>query len=169
MNRSVLTILSALVLGAAVFCASYWTGQRGCVMCHARSTDDLAWLHDEFHLSDADMAHIRELHNGYMPQCAELCAEVARKQTELQNTLAGTTNVTAETRAKLTELAELRARCQAQMLEHFMTVSQAMPPEEGRRYLAEMQRLTLGFHEGAEQSMSSMPNMSMPGQEHHEP
>ena len=32
--------------------------------------------------------------------------------------------------------------------------ARAMPPEAGRRYLAEMQRLTLGFHEQIEQSMS---------------
>jgi hypothetical protein len=30
-----------------------------------------------------------------------------------------------------------------------------MSPEQGRRYLTEMQRLTLGFHEQIEQSMSS--------------
>jgi hypothetical protein len=40
------------------------------------------------------------------------------------------------------------------MLQHFINVSQAMPPEQGRRYLAEMQKLTLGFHEEIEQSMS---------------
>ena len=30
------------------------------------------------------------------------------------------------------------------MLQHFLTVSQVMPPEQGQRYLAEMKRLTLG-------------------------
>jgi hypothetical protein len=40
------------------------------------------------------------------------------------------------------------------MLQHFREVSQVMPPEQGRRYLAEMQRLTLGFHEQFEDTMS---------------
>ena len=40
------------------------------------------------------------------------------------------------------------------MLQHFTEVSQTMPPEQGRRYLAEMQRLTLGLHEQTESSMS---------------
>ena len=31
-----------------------------------------------------------------------------------------------------------------------------MPPEQGKRYLAEMQRLTLGAHEQIEQSMSEI-------------
>jgi len=29
-----------------------------------------------------------------------------------------------------------------------------MPPEQGRRYLAEMERLTVGAHEQTEQTMS---------------
>jgi len=62
----------------------------------------------------------------------------------------------------LIELGELRAQCQAQMLERFMEVSRAMPPEQGRRYLAEMKRLTLGFHDEIEQSMSESA-----GHEHH--
>jgi hypothetical protein len=40
------------------------------------------------------------------------------------------------------------------MLRHFATVSQAMPPEQGRRYLAEMKRVTLGTNGLMEQSMS---------------
>ena len=100
------------------------------------------------------MARVRQLHEGYMPQCAKMCALIAAKKAEVQTALGNGTNVTAEAQQKLTELGELRARCQAQMIEHFVTVSQAMPPEEGRRYLAEMKKLTLGSHEEIEQSMS---------------
>jgi hypothetical protein len=78
--------------------------------------------------------------------------------------LADGTNVTANAQQKLIELGELRAQCQAQMLQHFIAVSQAMPPEQGRRYLAEMQRLTLGFHEEIEQSMTHAAS-----HEHHQP
>jgi len=50
------------------------------------------------------------------------------------------------------------------MLQHFTEVSQTMPPEQGRRYLAEMQRLTLGLHEQTEPSMSESMD-----HEHHQP
>ena len=50
------------------------------------------------------------------------------------------------------------------MLQHFIAVSQAMPPEQGRRYLTEMQRLTFGFHEEIEKSMTPAV-----GHEHHQP
>jgi small-conductance mechanosensitive channel len=154
MNRSLVILLGALALAAAVFTGSYFVSQRACVSTMTRSADDLSWLRDEFHLSDAQMARVRQLHEGYMPQCAKMCALIAAKKAELQAAIGNGTNVTAEAQRKLTELGELRAQCQAQMLQHFFTVSQAMPPEAGQRYLAEMKKLTLGFHEEIEQSMS---------------
>ena len=152
MNRSLVILLGVLALGAAIFAGSYFVSQRACAI--TRSADDLSWLRDEFHLNDAEMARVRQLHEGYLPQCAKMCALIAAKNAEVQAALGSGTNVTAEAKQKLTELGELRARCQAQMIQHFVTVSQAMPPEQGRRYLAEMKKLTLGSHEEIEQSMS---------------
>jgi hypothetical protein len=154
MNRSLVILFGVLALGAAIFAGSYFISQRACVSTMTRSADDLSWLRDEFHLSDAEMARVRQLHEGYLPQCATMCARIAAKNAEIQAALGSGTNVTAEAQKKLTELGELRAQCQAQMIQHFVTVSQAMPPEEGRRYLAEMKKLTLGSHEEFEQSMS---------------
>ena len=153
-GRSLVMLLGALALAAAVFAGSYFVSQRACVTTMTRSADELSWLRDEFHLSDAQMARVRQLHEGYMPQCAKMCALIAAKKAEVQTALGNGTNVTAEAQQKLMELGELRARCQAQMIQHFITVSQAMPPEQGQRYLAEMKRLTLGSHEQIEQSMS---------------
>jgi hypothetical protein len=160
MNRSFVILLGALVLGAALFGGSYFAGQRACRM--TSSADDLSWLRTEFHLSDAELARIQKLHEGYLPKCAEMCDKIAAKKSELETTLNSSTNVNPVAQQKLAELAALRAQCQAQMLQHFIEVSQTMPPEQGRRYLAEMQRLTLGFHEQTEQSMSEST-----GHEHH--
>jgi len=85
----------------------------------------------------------------------------------LETALTASTNaITPRVEQKLGEVAALRARCQAGMLRHFQEVSQAMPPEQGRRYLAEMQRLTLGFHDQFEQGMSPA-NAPAPKHEHH--
>jgi len=138
-----------------VFAGSYSAARHVCAVSAAQSPDDLAWLRQEFHLTDADIARIRQLHDGYMPECMKMCARIAAKKQEVEAALGTGTNVSAEARTKLVELGELRAQCQAQMLQHFITVSQAMPPEQGRRYLAEMRRVTLGSHEELEQSMSS--------------
>jgi hypothetical protein len=122
--------------------------------------DDLAWLRQEFQLGDAEMARVRQLHDGYLPKCGEMCAKIAAKKREVDQALAGATNVTAAVEQQVMELSALRAQCQLQMLRHFAEVSRVMPPEQGRRYLAEMQRLTLGFHEQIEQSMSGAPGHS---------
>jgi len=168
MNRSLVILLGALVLGVALFGGSYFASQRVCRM--TRSADDLAWLRKEFRLSDTEMARIQKLHEGYLPKCAEMCAKITAKKSELETALNpdtqigvnSSTNVNPVAQQKLAELAALRAQCQAQMLQHFTEVSQTMPPEQGRRYLAEMQRLTLGFHEQTESSMSGSA-----GHEHH--
>lgn len=162
MNRSLVIVLGALALAAAIFAGAYYASQRACVMCNDRPQDSLSWLQTEYHLSDADMTRIRALHEGYKPKCEAMCAQIAAKKKELEAALANGTNLTAESKARLAELANLQAQCQAQMLEHFMTVSQAMPPEAGRRYLAEMKAQTLGLHEAIESSMSDAA-----GHEHH--
>ena len=154
MNRSLIILFAALTLGVGVFAASYFGARSVCTMCVANSTDDLAWFRSEFHLSDTEMARIQKLHEGYMPQCAEMCAKIAAKKEEIVVVLDSGTNNIANVEQKLVELGELRAHCQAQMLEHFIEVSRAMPPEQGARYLAEMKRLTLGAHEEVEQTMA---------------
>ena len=159
MKRPLLILVIALLAGGALFASSYFMGRRVCEACVASSTDDLGWLQQEFHLSDADMARVRELHNGYMPKCAEMCGRIAAKKLELEDALAGATNISSVATQKLTELAMLRSQCQAQMLEHFTQVSQAMPPEQGRRYLSEMERLTVGAHEQTEETMSHAGHM----------
>jgi hypothetical protein len=162
MKRSLVILIVALALGAAIFAGSFFTARHATVMCCAKPADDLSWLQMEFHLSDAEMAHIREMHEGYLPKCAEMCAKIAAKKSELASVLGKGTNLTTEAQAKLNEIAALRVQCQSNMLQHFVAVSQAMPPEQGRRYLAEMKRLTLNEHEQMEQSMSGDT-----GHEHH--
>jgi len=153
MNRSLVILLAALMVGAGIFAGSYSTTCRLCSASTQRPVDDLAWFREEFHLNDAEMAQVRLLHDGYLPECARMCTQIAAKKREISVALGDGTNVTAEVQRKLFELGELRAQCQGQMLQHFIAVSRVMPPEQGKRYLAEMQKVTLGLHEDIEKSM----------------
>jgi hypothetical protein len=164
MRRSLLILLAVLLAGAAIVGTSYLLGCQICARQLNGSGDDLAWLRREFRLSDTEMQRIRQLHEGYLPRCHENCARIAAKKQELQAVLDRAHGMTPEAQQKLAEVAALRAQCQANMLAHFYEVSQAMPPEQGRRYLAEMQRLTLGFHEQIENTMS--PGTSSPHGHH---
>jgi hypothetical protein len=154
MKRPLLILLGALALGAAIFAGSFFCARHTTMSCCEQPADDLNWLRLEFHLSDAEMAHIREMHEGYLPQCGELCAKIAAAKRELNSLVGNSTNLTAEIQAKQNEIVALRAQCQSNMLVHFVAVSQAMPPAQGARYLAEMKKLTLDDHERMEQSMS---------------
>ena len=155
MKRAWSTLATAVLIGVAAFGCAFFLSQRLSRTVPGSRADDLDWLRQEFNLSDSDLAKVRTLHDGYLPQCGEMCRQIAAKKRELEQALTGATNLSATAEARLVELHTLRARCQSQMLQHFIAVSQAMPPEQGRRYLAEMQRLTLGFHEQIEQSMSN--------------
>jgi hypothetical protein len=155
MRRPFLILAAAILVGAALAAGGFRLGDHLCATRMAPSTDDLAWLRMEFRLTDQEMARIRQLHEGYLPQCHGICARIAASKRELHEALGPGTNVSAEVEARLKEIALLRAQCQTAMLRHFVEVSRAMPPEQGRRYLAEMQRLTLGAHESIEDSMSS--------------
>ena len=148
------SLLLALVVGSAMFALCYWMAARTRVAVAGRSGDDLAWLGREFHLTDADLARLRPLHDGYQPKCEEMCARIATKNRELTAALKRATNVNSEVELKLGEVAALRAECQIQMLHHFQQVARTMPGEQGARYLAEMQRLTLGLHWSFEDLMA---------------
>jgi len=154
-RRSLIPVLAALLVALCLAGGSYAIAKRLCATHLTRQADDLEWLRREFRLGDGEMKRVRQLHEGYLPRCREMCDRIAARKQELHTALDAGQGLTPEAEQKLADVGVLRAQCQAQMLRHFHEVSQVMPPEQGRRYLAEMQRLTLGFHEEFEQTMSS--------------
>ena len=103
---------------------------------------ELAWLKEEFNLSDAEFKRVSELHAAYLPQCAEMCRQINAQNQRLKELLAATNQVTPEIEAAIMESSKLRGECQRNMLKHFYEVSRTMPPEQGRRYLAWVQEKT---------------------------
>jgi hypothetical protein len=62
---------------------------------------------------------------------------------ELAQLLAATNTITPEIEKALAESALLRADCQKKMLQHFYDVSRTMQLEQGKRYLAWVQKQTV--------------------------
>src|SRR5213075_1391224 len=91
---------------------------------------------EEFNLSDAEFKRVSELHAAYLPQCRDMCRQIDAQNVHLQKLLAGATNVTPEMDIALADAGRMRTECQRMMLRHFFQVSQTMPSEQGRRYLA---------------------------------
>lgn len=145
MKRAVFILIAGLLLALLAYGASYHFATVNSACCLLEKPQpELAWLQTEFHLSDAEFARVQKLHEQYEAGCAERCALIDAKNAELAKLLAATNAVSPEIETALHEAAQLRADCQKAMLEHFYAVSQTMPPEQGRRYLAWVTERTLG-------------------------
>ena len=132
-------MLLGLVLAGAGFAGFYYLGTAHCRAMMRQPQPELAWLKEEFKLSDAESARITQLHEAYLPKCRERCRRIEEQNVKLQQLLAQSTNVTTEVQAVLAERARMRADCETEMLQHFLEVSRTMPQEQGRRYLAWVQ------------------------------
>jgi hypothetical protein len=141
-KRALIILVFGLVLAVCGYCALYYGKTAGTLAIQASAAPELAWLKEEFSLSDTEFQRICKLHEAYLPRCAEMCAAIGKANSELQALVVATNQVTPEIEANLAKIGKLRQECQRMMLHHFYSVSQSMPAEQGRRYLAEMQRLT---------------------------
>lgn len=143
MKRSLLIV----VLGVGLAAVSYGllVGSRAATIRELEQTlgPELAWIKTEFKLDEPTFERVRVLHEAYKPVCAEFCRQIDEQHVELEHLLAESETVTPEITQVVAEANRLRARCQTEMLRHFFQVSKAMPPEQGRRYLAWMQQQTL--------------------------
>jgi hypothetical protein len=148
MKKGVLVLLLGLAVAAAAYGWVYLAGTSSARNLQRSRQPELAWLKEEFHLSDAEFQRISELHAAYLPQCAEMCRQVDVQNQRLKALLAATNQMTAEIESAIAESARLRGQCQRNMLEHFYQVSRTMPPEAGRRYLAWVQERTFLTSEG---------------------
>ena len=135
MRRPLLLLLALFAVGALVFQASQTTAVS---CCGSEDADELAWVRDEFKLDDAALAKVRQVHTPYRMSCSLMSQQVAAKKQSVYQLAVASTNVSAELERELAEAEALRLDCQKQMLNHFYEVSQAMPPEQGKRYLSEM-------------------------------
>ena len=143
MKRGGLVLLLGLLLGAGAFSAVYYVGTAPCRNLMSNPQPELAWLQEEFKLTDAEFSRISKLHEAYLPRCAERCAIIEQQSKKLKELLSLNTPITPEIENLLVERAKTRALCEAEMLRHFKEVSQAMPPEQGRRYLAWVEQQTV--------------------------
>jgi hypothetical protein len=136
MKKGAFILLAGLLACAGAFAGIYYLRTAASRELLREPKPELAWLKKEFHLSDAEFARVVQMHDAYLPQCGRRCARIADQDEQLHALLAKTSTITPEIQNLLLERARTRAECEAEMLKHFLAVSQTMPPEQGRRYLA---------------------------------
>jgi hypothetical protein len=162
MKKGLAILFLGLLLATAGFSGFYYLGTTSCRVMMSQSQPELAWLKKEFKLNDAEFARISQLHTAYLPQCALRCRRIEAQNQKLEQLLAQATTVTPEIHALLSERAQTRADCEAEMMKHFIAVSQTMPPDQGRRYLDWVQRQTFLHGQAMEQRHRSDPASSSP-------
>src|SRR5262245_20235184 len=128
MKRTAVILIVGLVAAVAGYCALYYCGTKKHREMMQSSAPELAWLKNEFRLTDAEFDRIAKLHEGYMPRCAELCRRIAEKNSELRHIVSSTHVDAKAVEQKLKEAGELRVECQQNMFNHFLEVSRQMPP-----------------------------------------
>ena len=141
MKRSWLILIGGLTLAVAGFACTY-----SLVTVHSPERNpkpELAWLKGEYQLTDEQYTRVCELSAAYYPNCREMCREIDVQNARLKTLLAATNTVTPEIKQALAETAQLRAKCETMMLNHFYEVSRTMSPKQGQRYLAWVQKETL--------------------------
>jgi len=135
MKRTLVILSSGLILAFLAYFSGYFAGTAKPRAMLQSDAPELAWLREQFHLSDSEFKRISELHDAYLPGCMERCRRIDAVNAELKALLENNNTLTPEIEKKLGEAATLRLECEKAMLKHFLAVSQAMPPEQGKRYL----------------------------------
>src|SRR6266576_1008353 len=129
MKKGVLILVFGVVAAAAAYGCIYFACTASARSLQRSDKPELAWLKEEFNLSDADFKRVSELHAAYLPQCRDMCREIDAHNVKLKALLSGATNMTPEITTALAESSRLRSECQTMMLSLFFQVSQTMPPE----------------------------------------
>jgi hypothetical protein len=168
MKRSLFILILGLVVAIAGFSAFYFVraAQERAIL--REEHPELAWLKDEFNLSDADFQKVCTLHDAYLPQCAEMCRRIGKKNAEIQELISKTNTVTPEIETKIREASLIRAECHQNMLKHFFAVSQSMPKSQGDRYMAWVQQQTLLDTTGMLGQDHATESTNTAGDGHHE-
>lgn len=135
MRNFLITVAVALAACGAAFGVFYALNDEPAMHRAAREQDAMAWLRTEFHLTDAQFAAVKKLHDDYGAVCGRHCAAImaAKKRS-----------------APASEVAALEKTCVDSMSEHFRRVAALMPDPEGGRYLAMVLPRVTGYeHTGA--------------------
>lgn len=145
MNRGLLILLVAVVLGVGMFIGS----QQMLKSCDCVNTEqmpvengsllpELQWLRSSLHLTDPQFEKVRALHLAYQPKCAELCLRVQHSDHALQEAASRSRTVTEEVMKLLRARAALAQECQQAMLQHVYETAACMAPKQTDQYLKAM-------------------------------
>lgn len=140
MNRTikhlVLTLAILAGLATAVGVVAYQVGGDSRLESALHEGDALAWLREEFKLTEDQFTQIKSLHDAYSGECEEHCRAI-QQATRARSSLAGTADAAALADAEA-RLEALREQCETAIAAHIRRCAAEMSPAAAERYLAMM-------------------------------
>ena len=149
-------IIALLAAGAGF--AGYSLSRDPALHAAAAKGDTMEWLRADFHLTGAQLAEVRRLHDSYAGSCQEHCRMI-QEMTHARDELREAHGDKAALDAANARLEKMRAACEGAIAEHVRRVAAHMSPEDGRRYLALVVPRIANFdHAGAPDLRLNRPN-----------
>lgn len=130
-----LTAILIAALTALAACTGYWCLRA--TPAPASTQDSLAWLRQEFALSDAQLAQIEEQHNSYTLICAAHC-EAIRHQREQIAQLEAAQAPQPEIAAAIAQGKALDTHCLTSVEAHARQIAAIIGDKQGERYLQQV-------------------------------
>lgn len=103
-------------------------------MIAADTGDGIAWLHQEFSLTEKQTHAIAALQQEYEPRCMEMCSRIVAANRVIEKLLQETSTMTPELEAALKEATRVQAECRTSTLRQVLAISAQMPSEQACRY-----------------------------------
>lgn len=140
-------LLWLMLAAAAGLCAFF--GMRGCQKNQAQGIlldqlPELAWLHHELRLTDAQLAAVRKLHLDYRPKCETMCRRIRDAANQAETLAASGKELTPELDQAIRRYGEVQAECRRAMIEHLYQTAAVLDPDQAKRYLDAMLPHALG-------------------------
>jgi Heavy-metal resistance len=128
------TVAIIALLAAAAAYVGYCMSWNPALHAAVAKGDTMEWLRTDFHLADAQLAAIRQLHASYAGTCEEHCRMI-QEATRARNALEAAHDNQAAIDAANGEIQRMRRVCEQAIESHVRRVAALMSPEDGRRYL----------------------------------
>ncbi len=138
MKKALIVIFMAAAVAFAGYSISYRCATAPAESMLTKPGGEMQWLKCEYHLSDAQFAHIQQLHQQYAPTCDLMCEKITKANDRLDQVVSTNRRVTPDVTAAMKECLAAQAECREAMLGHVYAVSAEMSPEDGARYLRMM-------------------------------
>lgn len=135
MKHLIGTLLLVGAIAAATCALAFHLSSDSAVRAALAKGDAMEWLRRDFHLTDAQFAKIKRLHDSYSIVCEEHCREVMQA-VGARDKLKAVSADSAVIAAANQRVEEMRQVCETAIAAHVRQCAAEMSPESAQRYLA---------------------------------